>query len=243
MAQDEGTKKLIGIDPLSDSDRIRLRGGSMKRKKQEPEPFSHQPFRKLEHLLKNHKHQHQKPLPQAGTCAARSDDDLFQEAMKEVHEIREFRDLTVREGEKTPLSRKPVADEALHELEEIVEGKRAVRLSDTQEYVEWVNPCYHREIARALHRGRYAVQDYIDLHGYVLEDAKRALQDFMLVARRRGFHCVKIIHGRGLRSPQGPVLKQAVTALLMTRYRKYVIGFSTARPNDGGLGALYVLLK
>ena len=243
MAQGEGTERLMRTDLLSASDRSRLAGGRMKRKKQDQEPFSHQPFRKLERLLKDHENRLQKPLPQAEEPAAENDDDLFQEAMKEVHEIREFRDLAVRKGEKTPLSRRPRADETLHELEEIVEGKKAVRLSHTQEYIEWVDSRYHREIVRALHQGKFAVQDYMDLHGYILEDAETALQDFMLQARRRGLRCVKIIHGRGLRSPQGPVLKQAVTALLMTRYRKYVIAFSTARPNDGGLGALYILLK
>jgi len=38
-------------------------------------------------------------------------------------------------------------------------------------------------------------------------------------------------------------LKKAVIDFLSSRYRKNVIGFSTARQNDGGLGALYVLLK
>jgi DNA-nicking Smr family endonuclease len=216
----------------------------MGKKKQEPEPFSHRPFRTLGHMLQGQKDRVQKPLPQIRKPAAKSDDDLFREAMEEVHEIREFRELAVPKGIKPlPPRKRQATDETLHELEEIVAGKKAVRLSDTQEYIEWVNPGYHREIVKELHLGRFAVQDYIDLHGYVLEDAVTVMHDFMLEARRRGFHCVKIIHGRGLRSPNGPVLKRAVIALLTTRYRKYIIGFSTARPNDGGLGALYVLLK
>ena len=173
-----------------------------------------------------------------------SDDTLFREAMKEVQEIKEFRELPVR-GSKTTAQpgKRRIADEPLRELEEIIQGKKAVRLSDTQEYVEWVNPHYHKEIIRELHEGRFAVQDYIDLHGCVLGEAETVLLDFMTEARRKRFRCVKIIHGRGLRSPGGPVLKKAVIDWLTTRYRKYVIGFSTARPNDGGLGALYVLLK
>lgn len=216
----------------------------MKKKKQEPEPFSYHPFQKLGHLLKDQKPPDRKPPPRKDKPAVISDDVLFREAMKEVQEIKEFRELPVRAAKKTARSgRRQAADEPLRELEDIVQGKRAVRLSDTQEYVEWVNPRYHREIIRELHEGRFAVQDYIDLHGFILEGAETALQDFMTEARRRGFRCVKIIHGRGLRSPGGPVLKKAVIDWLTKRYRKYVIGFSSARPNDGGLGALYVLLK
>ena len=176
--------------------------------------------------------------------AGKSDQDIFYEAMKEVREIQEFRKMSVLKKAIAPSNCKNrSAAQPLHELEDIVRGKGTIRLSDTQEYVEWVSPKYHREIIKELHRGRFAVQDYIDLHGYVLDDAEMALQDFLLEAKRRGHRCIKIIHGRGLRSPDGPVLKKAVIDFLSSRYRKNVIGFSTARQNDGGLGALYVLLK
>jgi DNA-nicking Smr family endonuclease len=163
--------------------------------------------------------------------------------MKEVREIRAFREIAVQ---KRPLSvslnRGKARDEGLKELEGIISGERSIRLSDTQEYVEWINPVYSRELVRELHRGRFAVQDCIDLHGFTLTEAVNALQEFLAEARQRGFRCVKIIHGRGLRSPQGPVLKNAVISFLSFRYRKHVVGFATARKNDSGLGALYVLL-
>ncbi|UCH46386.1 MAG: Smr/MutS family protein [Nitrospiraceae bacterium] len=54
---------------------------------------------------------------------------------------------------------------------------------------------------------------------------------------------MKIIHGRGLRSPDGPVLKKAVIQWLLTRYRKYIVAFASARQCDGGLGAIYVLFR
>ena len=58
---------------------------------------------------------------------------------------------------------------------------------------------------------------------------------------RDGLTCVKIIHGKGLRSgPHGPRLKQMTASLLIRRDR--VVAFASARPNDGGTGAVYVLL-
>ncbi len=214
----------------------------MKKRKQDPEPFSHQPFRSLEQLLNSHERRGGSTRTKPAAPASGDDRDLFLEAMKEVHEIREFRELAVRNKNKMLQPRKPAHGNALQELEDIVKGKGSLRLADTQEYVEWMHPRYRRELLRELHGGKFAVQDYLDLHGYILEDAEAAVQDFLLRARRRGFHCVKIIHGRGLTSPKGPVLKKAVTDLLASRFRKYVMGFCTARPNDGGLGALYILL-
>ena len=54
---------------------------------------------------------------------------------------------------------------------------------------------------------------------------------------------MKIIHGRGLRSVKGPRIKDAVVRRLLGQYRKDVIAFTSARQCDGGLGALYVLLR
>ena len=65
---------------------------------------------------------------------------------------------------------------------------------------------------------------------------------FFTDAIKKGHRCVKIIHGRGLRSRAGPVVKHAVIKLLSSRYRKKIIAYVTARQCDGGLGALYVLL-
>ncbi|MBF0554323.1 MAG: Smr/MutS family protein [Nitrospirae bacterium] len=86
------------------------------------------------------------------------------------------------------------------------------------------------------------MQDYLDLHGYTLEEAEIMAGEFIRDSVRRRLRCVKIIHGRGLRSPSGPVIKDALMRWLTGR-RKYVKAFATARGCDGGLGAVYVLLK
>jgi DNA-nicking Smr family endonuclease len=216
----------------------------MKKKKEtEPEPFSHQPFKKLGAMLPTSAARPRKSVLPAVAPEEKSDEDIFREAMKGVRQIDEFRSLTVRKGQTVPsrVKRQPASD-TLQELEEIVRGKKSIRLADTQEFVEWVNPGYRGELIRELHKGRFAVQDYLDLHGYVLEEAEEALKDFLREARQKGYHCIKIIHGRGLRSPAGPVLKKAVIDLLSTRYRKHLIGFCTARHNEGGLVGMFVVL-
>jgi DNA-nicking Smr family endonuclease len=105
---------------------------------------------------------------------------------------------------------------------------------------------YHRAgvqmtVLRKLRRGQYRVQAEIDLHGMTVAEAKQALRDFLADALERQFRCVRIIHGKGLRSGhRGPVLKGAVSSVL--RRVGAVVAYVSARQVDGGTGAVYVLL-
>ena len=76
-------------------------------------------------------------------------------------------------------------------------------------------------------------------------EAKAEVERFLLESRRIGRRCVVIVHGRGLHSKdQQPVLKERVTVwLTQARLGRLVLAFCTARPHDGGAGALYVLLR
>lgn len=94
---------------------------------------------------------------------------------------------------------------------------------------------------RKLRRGQYRIQARLDLHGLTVAEAKGQLREFLSTALRRNARCLHIVHGKGLRSgPQGPVLRQLVNAAL--RGTAAVRAFASARPADGGTGALYVLL-
>lgn len=102
-------------------------------------------------------------------------------------------------------------------------------------------PSVPESVLRALRRGEYPVEGELDLHGMTLNQAKRALHGFLSSALARHLGCVRIIHGKGLRSgSDGPVLKTTVNALL--RKTSSVVAYVSARPADGGTGAVYVLL-
>jgi DNA-nicking Smr family endonuclease len=95
---------------------------------------------------------------------------------------------------------------------------------------------------RKLRRGQFAVEAEIDLHGMTRHAAHAALRQFLNDCVLRRLHCVRVIHGKGLRSgPAGPVLKEGVDHWL--RKLDNVAAFASARPVDGGTGALYVLLR
>jgi DNA-nicking Smr family endonuclease len=194
-------------------------------------------FKELKHIMKKAQ------LAPAGEAPPenKTDDEVFMDAMADVREIREFR--------KIPLSKPPgiaprvvKPDNTLDILQEIVSGKRKIRLSDTAEYMEWVSPNMRKDIARKLHQGKFSVQDSIDLHGMNLDEAEEAFHAFFMEAFRRRLFCIKVIHGRGLRSPKGPVLKNALKKWLHGGIRKRIIAYSTAQDCDGGLGATYIIL-
>ena len=103
-------------------------------------------------------------------------------------------------------------------------------------------PGVQTSILRKLRRGHYRVQAEIDLHGLTAAEAKQALREFIAHAQDRHIRCVRIIHGKGLRSGhRGPVLKSAVSAVL--RRTGAVLAYVSARQVDGGTGAVYVLLS
>ncbi len=173
-----------------------------------------------------------------------SDEELFQKAMADVKEIKEFRDIPVKTKKIEVTNKKrDCTGDTVNILRSIVEGCTEIRLSDTGEYIEWVNKGIRRDLCDKLHKGNFAVQDYIDLHGMTLIEAEGEIAYFLKKAINKGYFCVKIIHGRGLRSSKGAVLKGAVEKWLQGRFRKYVIAYATARNKDGGLGATYVLLN
>jgi DNA-nicking Smr family endonuclease len=96
-------------------------------------------------------------------------------------------------------------------------------------------------VLRRLRRGSYRIESEIDLHGLTVSQAAAQLHDFLRTAHTRQLRCVRVIHGKGLRSgTRGPVLKNAVNALL--RRSAPVLAFASARPVAGGTGATLVLL-
>jgi DNA-nicking Smr family endonuclease len=99
-----------------------------------------------------------------------------------------------------------------------------------------------RRVLTDLRRGRWVVQDELDLHGLTRDEARTALSSFLSHALEQGFRCVRLIHGKGLGSPgREPVLKHLSRGWLMQRAE--ILAFCQARPHDGGEGALLILLR
>ncbi len=101
-----------------------------------------------------------------------------------------------------------------------------------------------RRSLERLRRGRMEIEAELDLHGHTRAEAHRELAAFIEGQAGAGRRCVIVITGKGSTREGGGVLKSAVPDWLNEpELREHVLAFSHARPNDGGEGALYVLLR
>jgi DNA-nicking Smr family endonuclease len=134
---------------------------------------------------------------------------------------------------------------ALLELSEFVAGNGPFDIVDGDEHIEGATVGLDPRIMRRLRQGDYSCASHLDLHGLTRDEARVKLEQFVGDARRRGQRCVLVVHGRGLHSKdQKPVLKEALVAWFgRASLRKQILAFCSARPYDGGTGALYVLLR
>lgn len=152
----------------------------------------------------------------------------------------------VEKPQLTPKLLYPTDDyEALADLRDLVEGRGEFTIQYTDEYMEGLAPGVDRRLAQCLHRGDYAVQAHIDLHGHTVEEAKVAVERFVTAAYAAGQRCLLLIHGRGRNSKDNrPVLKEQVRIWLSHgRLSRLVLAFATAPVTNGGAGAVYVLLR
>jgi DNA-nicking Smr family endonuclease len=175
------------------------------------------------------------------------DEHLFHREMANVRPLPNAARSRVAPSPPAPAQR-AVTDpdaEALAELSDLVMGNAPFDLANSVEFVEGAVAGLDRQLVRRLRAGDFAVQSYLDLHGMTAAEARIAVDRFLTRAHRDGHRCVLLVHGRGLNSKdQVPVLKNRITAWLARgSWARLVLAFTSARPCDGGAGALYVLLR
>ncbi len=171
-----------------------------------------------------------------------TDDDVrvFRAALDDTAPLKQDRVMPHRRRPR-PLPTQSRRDEA-EVMANLLHGGPDLASIETGEELVFARPGVRASVMRKLRRGEYSVSAELDLHGHNVEQARAALGRFLIAASGSRQCCVRVIHGKGLRSPgKRPVLKARVYNWL--RRRDEVIAFSSARPVDGGTGAIYVLLK
>ena len=176
------------------------------------------------------------------------DERLFHEAMADVAPLGDEpnRFVTTPNIETRPAHPAPDDElETLARLTELVSGSVELDITFSDEYIEGIVQGVDPKLMRRLKRGEFPLQNFIDLHGLTKQEAQERVNEFILESYRSGLRCVLVVHGRGHNSENHiPILKERLPHWL-TRgpARKIVLAFSTARPYDGGTGALYILLR
>jgi DNA-nicking Smr family endonuclease len=133
-------------------------------------------------------------------------------------------------------------DEALVMREALSDASDIETLLHTDEMLSYRRPGLGPDVVRKLREGRWSIQRQIDLHGLRTDEAREALGRFIRETHQLGLRCVRVVHGKGLGSPdRTPVLKSRVLRWLVQKNE--VMAFVQARPAEGGAGALVVLLR
>lgn len=166
--------------------------------------------------------------------------DLFRQLMEDVRPIDYVAPVP------RPRRVRPRATFRRQDEQRVLQESLAADVEETErhsgESLRFRRPHIGRRTMRRLARGSFSVQAEFDLHGMTAGEAAVALRDFVDDSGRRGYTCVRIIHGKGLGSgARGPVLKRKVDSWL--RRWDQILAFVSARQVDGGTGAIYVLLK
>ena len=173
-----------------------------------------------------------------------TDDELFRAEMAadKVIPIKTYARAKLLKPLPKPVATKRLADEASVPSELLNDTSGWEGDIEMGDLITFLRNGIPREVIRKLKRGQWAVQATLDLHGHTTATAREELAQFMAVARHRGIRCIRIIHGRGTRSPGGiPLIRNKVR--LSLSQRDEVLAFCDAAPGDGGPGAVLVLLK
>jgi len=185
----------------------------------------------------------QRPRAENDTSAS-TDEEIFRDAMDGVRRASWRHD---PHPSSQPI-RPPAGDQDSEDrklMQTAIDEEHPLPVMDHPEYIEgWVGVAGMRFLPK-LRNGLYSIQGQIDLHGYNRIEAQIAVEEFISRMSRFQSCCIKIIHGRGINSPSDKAtLKENLQRLLKTRrMSRYVVAYASAPSCDGGVGAVYVLLR
>jgi DNA-nicking Smr family endonuclease len=185
------------------------------------------------------------PPPRAEAVPEVKEEDLFLQAMGGVKRTSWRRD---RHPSSVPPAMPAPVDTDVEDrrlMQAAADAGSPIEILDHPEYIEgWIGVAGKRFLPR-LRNGFYSIQGQIDLHGLGKAEAQAAVEEYLAHMSRFHSCCVKIIHGRGINSPTDrATLKESLQQWLSTRkMSRYVVAYASAQFNDGGVGAVYVLLS
>ncbi len=161
--------------------------------------------------------------------------------------ISEMGDVTPMKPDNRARHRKKPAKPLQHEPQQV----QAYAINDVFSDAEISEDCpdvlsfsrsgLQHNVLKKLRQGKNPVEQVLDLHGLTVVEARKVLQQFLAECEVTAVRHAIIIHGKGFRSKDKPVIKPMLNRWL--RAVDNVLAFHSAQPKDGGSGAVYVLFR
>ncbi|HEY3519782.1 MAG TPA: Smr/MutS family protein [Rhodanobacteraceae bacterium] len=175
------------------------------------------------------------------THVSEEDSRLFREAIGEIRPLAPALESGHARAPPAPRPAMFEADEAAVRGE-LLDSAIDPAAHEVGEELLYLREGHSPALLKRLRRGHFSIEDEIDLHQMDERTARATLDEFLAGCKRRDVRCVRIVHGKGLRSGSaGPVLKRMTDRVL--RRRDDVLAFASARAAQGGTGAAVVLLR
>jgi DNA-nicking Smr family endonuclease len=166
---------------------------------------------------------------------------LFHEVVKGARPLNAKR-VVLKPPAPKPIPKQFIRDERQALVDSLSDNYIPAHELESGEELLYLRDGHAPDILSKLRRGHWVIQAAIDLHGLVSDEARLYVAEFLADCKKRGIRCVRIVHGKGLGSRnREPVLKHKLRSWLMQKDE--VIAYAQARREDGGSGAVIVLLK
>lgn len=174
--------------------------------------------------------------------AAQAERHLFKRAVGAVKPLAHAPRVSLSGEPAKPLALQQMLDDDNVLRESLSDDFDVSTLLDTDDELSYRRSGIGTDVTQKLRKGHWSLQGQIDLHGLRSDEAREALGQFIRDAHKRGWRCVRVVHGKGLGSPgKTPVLKSKVQRWLVQKNE--VLAFVQAKGSEGGAGALVVLLS
>ncbi|PKO53899.1 MAG: DNA mismatch repair protein MutS [Betaproteobacteria bacterium HGW-Betaproteobacteria-20] len=176
------------------------------------------------------------------TNSNENEENLFSEAVKDVRPLPD-NNRTIHSVKKPkPIPKQFIQDEQQALVDSLSDHYIPAYELETGEEMLYLRDGHSPDILRKLRRGHWVIQANMDLHGLVSDEARLYVASFISDCKKRSIRCIRIVHGKGLGSRnREPILKQKLRGWLMQKDE--VIAYAEAKKQDGGSGAVIVLLK
>ncbi|MFV7479892.1 Smr/MutS family protein [Acinetobacter junii] len=171
------------------------------------------------------------------------DTELFKKALTGVKpidngNIAQIKPKRVKKIDAQTLAKRAAAEgSAEQELTEISDTQAILNPVASQAALSYRIATLQHKVFEDLKAGKIRWFEAVDLHGCTVEQARAAVLQIIQMAKDENQNVIKIVHGKG---PEA-ILKTYVNGWL--RQHRDVLAFVSAPENQGGTGAVLVLLK